>query len=115
MVERRSPKPDVVGSNPTGRVLYKARVKFKDKNVNKTKSKEVSEKTESFKEGVKVYLKGVKSEWGKITWPEKNQIIQETIVVLGVVIVFTLMVLLLDIVFKYGVFNWLTEISSRMR
>jgi len=34
---------------------------------------------------------------------------------LGVVIVFTLMVLLLDIVFKYGVFNWLTEISSRMR
>ena len=46
------------------------------------------------------YLKGVKSEWGKITWPERKQVISETLIVLVVVIAFTIYTYGLDIVFR---------------
>ncbi len=48
----------------------------------------------------KNYFKGVKAEWGKVTWPEKHQIIVETGIVLFVVIAFTVIVYLMDIIFK---------------
>jgi len=47
------------------------------------------------------YLKGVKAEWGKITWPTKHQIGTETVAVIIIVISFTIFILLLDIVFKW--------------
>ncbi|MBE7706915.1 MAG: preprotein translocase subunit SecE [Cyanobacteria bacterium SIG30] len=46
------------------------------------------------------YLKGIKAEWSKITWPQKTQIRFETFIVLIVVLVFTVAVYLLDIIFK---------------
>ena len=46
------------------------------------------------------YLKGVKSEWGKITWPERKQVVAQTIVVLVIVIAFTIYTYGLDILFK---------------
>ncbi len=46
------------------------------------------------------YFKGVKAEWGKITWPERKQVIAQTIVVLVIVIAFTLYTYGLDIIFK---------------
>jgi len=52
------------------------------------------------KESIIAYFKGVKSEWGKVTWPEKNQIIVETGIVVFVVAAFTIIVYLMDIVFK---------------
>lgn len=58
----------------------------------------------SFTENLKTYFKGVKAEWGKITWPEKKMVIAETIYVVGVVIVFTLFILLLDVSFR-GLFK----------
>lgn len=66
--------------------------------ANQTKSKQ--EKT-SFKEDLTAYFKGVKSEWGKVTWPEKNQIIVETGIVVFVVASFTIAVYLMDIIFKW--------------
>lgn len=54
----------------------------------------------SFKDGIITYFKGVKSEWGKVTWPEKNQIIVETGIVVFVVSAFTIAVYLMDIIFK---------------
>lgn len=51
-------------------------------------------------EGIKSYFKGVKSEWGKIAWPEKNQVIGETIIVLIIVFFFTALVFVLDIGFE---------------
>lgn len=66
----------------------------------KTKPKKTQEKL-SPKEGMVNYFKGVKSEWGKITWPEKNQVVMETIIVVIVVTAFTTIVYLLDILFKY--------------
>ena len=49
----------------------------------------------------KTYFKGVKSEWGKISWPERRVVIAQTIVVLMVVIFFALFVLLIDFGFKW--------------
>ena len=51
-------------------------------------------------EQIKTYLKGVKAEWGKITWPERKQVIGQTVIVLLVVAVFTTYVFALDIIFK---------------
>ena len=56
------------------------------------------------KQSIISYLKGVKSEWGKITWPTKQQVINETIAVILIVFAFTIFILLLDMVFK-GFFN----------
>ena len=52
----------------------------------------------------KTYFKGVKSEWGKITWPLRQQVFMETIIVLIVVAVITAFVYLVDIGFK-GLFK----------
>ncbi len=60
----------------------------------------------SVKDTLKNYFKGVRAEWGKITWPEKQQVVAETIYVIIIVFVFTMMVLLLDLSFK-GLFSLL--------
>ncbi len=46
------------------------------------------------------YFKGVRSEWSKITWPERNQVVVETIFVVAIVIVFTISIYLMDLIFK---------------
>lgn len=55
----------------------------------------------TLKEKVTTYLKGVKAEWSKITWPEKRQVVVETVVVLFVVFFFTLMVYFFDVLFNF--------------
>lgn len=66
-------------------------------NIQKTKTNEKA----SFKEGLISYFKGVKSEWGKVTWPEKRQVVFETGVVIFVVAVFTVIVFLMDVTFRW--------------
>ncbi len=68
--------------------------------ANTAQKKQTPDNNTSFKESVTTYFKGVKAEWGKISWPQKNQIIFETGVVLFVVIAFTIIVYLMDIIFK---------------
>ncbi len=51
-------------------------------------------------EQVKEYFKGVKAEWGKITWPERKQVIVQTCVVLVIVTVFTMITYGLDVIYK---------------
>ena len=67
--------------------------------ANAAKNTTKEEKT-SFKQGLINYFKGVKVEWGKVSWPQKNQLIFETGVVLFVVIAFTIIVYLMDVIFK---------------
>jgi len=55
---------------------------------------------------VQTYFRGVRSEWGKISWPEKRQVVSETIFVIVIVFVFTVAVYLIDIIFK-GIFGLL--------
>ncbi|MGN0030918.1 MAG: preprotein translocase subunit SecE [Candidatus Gastranaerophilaceae bacterium] len=52
-------------------------------------------------ESVVSYFKGVKTEWSKITWPEKNQVIFETISVIVIVFVFTVAIYLVDLLFRF--------------
>ncbi len=68
--------------------------------ANTAQKKQTPDNSVSFKESVTTYFKGVKAEWGKISWPQKNQIIFETGVVLFVVIAFTIIGFLMDIIFK---------------
>ena len=69
--------------------------------MTETKPKTKTQEKISFKDGVISYFKGVKSEWGKVTWPEKNQIIVETGIVVFVVAAFTIIVYLMDILFRF--------------
>ena len=57
-------------------------------------------KTPEFINGITSYFKGVKSEWGKISWPERRQVVAETLFVIVIVFVFTVSVYLMDIIFK---------------
>ena len=62
------------------------------------------QKGPSFIDGITTYFKGVRSEWGKITWPERRQVIAETFCVIVIVFVLTVSVYLIDIILK-GLFG----------
>ena len=49
---------------------------------------------------IATYFKGVRTEWGKITWPEKNQVVVETFFVVAIVFVFTVFIYFVDIIFN---------------
>lgn len=54
----------------------------------------------NFKDSFIAYLKSVKLEWGKITWPPKQQVIVETIYVIVIVFIFTVAILFMDFIFS---------------
>ena len=51
---------------------------------------------------ITTYLKGVRAEWGKVTWPERQQVFAETLFVVVIVFVFTVAVYLMDVIFKWA-------------
>ena len=51
-------------------------------------------------EAIKTYFKGVKTEWGKVSWREKRQVVFETISVIVIVFVFTVAIYLIDLLFR---------------
>ncbi|MBQ8848288.1 MAG: preprotein translocase subunit SecE [Candidatus Gastranaerophilales bacterium] len=53
-----------------------------------------------FKQAATTYFKGVKTEWSKVSWPTRKQVVVETGIVLVVVTFFTLVVYFMDIIFK---------------
>ena len=55
---------------------------------------------ENTKNAVITYFRGVRTEWGKITWPEKNQVVTETFFVVAIVFVFTVFIYVVDILFN---------------
>ena len=56
------------------------------------------------------FWKGVKSEFKKITWPDRKSAIKQSVVVTVISIVLGVIIAILDYGFKYGV-NFLTSIS----
>ncbi len=64
-----------------------------------SQEKKLQEKTD-LKNSLTTYLKGVKTEWSKVSWPTRKQVVVEAVVVLAVVIFFTLVVYFMDIIFK---------------
>ena len=71
--------------------------------MSETKKRELQEPGTVSK--ITEYFKGVRAEWDKVTWPEKSQVARETFVVIIVVVAFTVLVYLLDILF-----NWLFKL-----
>ena len=55
---------------------------------------------ENIKRNLITYFKGVRTEWGKITWPEKNQVLVETFLVIAIVFIFTVFIYFVDIIFN---------------
>ena len=53
------------------------------------------------KNAVATYFKGVRTEWGKITWPERQQVVVETFFVVAIVFVFTVFVFAVDKIFDF--------------
>ena len=60
----------------------------------------MNEKVENTKNAILNYFRGVRTEWGKITWPEKQQVIVETFFVVAIVFVFTVFIYFVDIIFN---------------
>ena len=56
---------------------------------------------ETAKNNIISYFKGVKTEWGKITWPEKHQVVVETFFVVTIVFMFTAFIFVVDKVFEW--------------
>ena len=59
------------------------------------------------KSGVKGFFKGVKTEFKKISWPDKTTLLKQSVVVVTISIVLGLLITLMDTVIQYGV-NFLT-------
>ena len=54
---------------------------------------------QNIKESIVNYFKGVRVEWGKITWPERQQVVVETGFVVVIVFVFTVFIYFVDMIF----------------
>lgn len=61
---------------------------------------EVKEKKNIFKSIAK-YFKEIKSETKKVTWPSKDQLLRQTLVVIVFVILIGAFIFLLDLLFGY--------------
>ena len=85
MVERRSPKPDVVGSSPSWPAIFTG---IKRVDVKKAID----------------FLGEVKAELKKVTWPTRRETINSTYIVLAVVGVVSVFLAMVD-----GVLAWLVR------
>ena len=61
----------------------------------------MNDKNLNFKNAIISYLLGVKMEWGKITWPEKHQVVVETFFVVAIVFTFTVFIYFIDKIFEW--------------
>ena len=68
---------------------------------------------EKFTNSTRTYFRGVRTEWGKISWPERRQVIAETVFVIGIVFVFTVAVYLMDIIFK-GLLGFIKQFKEKV-
>ena len=57
------------------------------------------------------FFKGVKAEFKKISWPDKQTTLKQSVVVVAISVVVGLIIAVLDVAIQYGV-NFLTSIQS---
>lgn len=81
LVEQRPPKPKVEGSSPSSPAVY---IFFWDRNLKK-ENKAVG------------YIKESMGELKKVTWPKKDEIVNSTMIVIVVVIIFSVILGVFDI------------------
>ena len=51
----------------------------------------------------KSWFDGLKAEYAKVVWPDKESVIKQTAAVIGVTVALSVIIALLDTVIKYGV------------
>ena len=56
------------------------------------------------------FFKGLKAEFKKISWPDRQATLKQSIAVVAISIVLGVIIAVLDYVLKYGVTNFLTSI-----
>ena len=57
------------------------------------------------------FFKGVKAEFKKISWPDRQTTLKQSVVVVAISVVVGLIIAALDVIIQYGV-NFLTSIQS---
>ncbi len=62
-----------------------------------------SVKKEKAKEKKPSFFKGLKSEYKKITWPDKDSLLKQTVAVVCVSVVVAAIIAILDFMIQYGV------------
>ena len=55
------------------------------------------------------FFKGVKSEYAKITWPDRQATVKQSVAVVVISLVVGVLIAVLDYIFQYGV-NFLTSL-----
>ena len=59
------------------------------------------------KAGLSVFFKGVKAEFKKISWPDKNKLFKQSVAVVCISVVLGMIITLLDTILQYCI-NFLT-------
>ena len=59
------------------------------------------------KAGLSVFLKGVKAEFKKISWPDKNKLFKQSVAVVCISVVLGMIITLIDTILQYCI-NFLT-------
>ena len=111
MAERRSPKPEVVGSSPatpahSGGVQLNRemrRLQAKEDERAKKKRREAAQPKKKQRVGIRKYLREVRQELKKVAWPSREELTTYTVVVFAVTTVLTLFIFGLDWAFSKGV------------
>ena len=67
----------------------------------------MSDSPKKEKSGLKGFFKGVKTEFKKISWPDKNKLFKQSVAVVCISVVLGLLISVLDTIIQYGV-NFLT-------
>ena len=55
------------------------------------------------------FFRGIKSEMKKIVWPTWKHISNNTLIVVGVVVLFAILIAVLDLLFNVSIVQWFTK------
>ncbi|MBX2860366.1 MAG: preprotein translocase subunit SecE [Vampirovibrio sp.] len=75
----------------------------KDQGASPRKPKKQAEQDNANANGLAAYLKGVQTEWGKVSWPTMPQIWAQTLVVLVMVSIMSFGLWTIDNLFRLGI------------
>lgn len=86
--------------------MAKEQVQSKPKKATVQRPSAPAEKP-GFFDRVKAYLKGVRSELRKVTWPTKKELINYTMIVIVLTLILSTFIGLFDLFWKQLFFSWL--------
>lgn len=69
----------------------------------------MSETTKNEKTPKNSFFKGVKAEFKKISWPDKDSLVKQSVAVVCISVVVAAIIALLDVAMQYGV-NFITSL-----